>query len=133
MELKVAIGNPRIDGMYVAYVEGIIEPYTKRELLMWVYGVWSYPGSDQKYRGTIYGWIGPLPTPRVSDLVKTYYAIGSKKEGQWAFTDGPIDDIQELLEGGGAKGDYIVQLVEYANSHIKEYRWNHKTSSWRKL
>ena len=28
--------------------------------LLWYEGGWSYCGSDQGYRGTVYGWVGPL-------------------------------------------------------------------------
>lgn len=28
--------------------------------LIWVDGKWGYCGSDQKYRGSVAGWVGPL-------------------------------------------------------------------------
>jgi hypothetical protein len=30
------------------------------KFLMWMDGRWSYPGSDQNYRGDVDGWVGPL-------------------------------------------------------------------------
>lgn len=30
------------------------------EFLMWYNGRWGYCGSDQRYRGVVSGWIGPL-------------------------------------------------------------------------
>jgi hypothetical protein len=53
----------------VAYVEGLIqeragEPKvmkTKKKILLWLRGEWSYLENGSWYRGEIYGWIGPLP------------------------------------------------------------------------
>lgn len=60
--------EPTKDGLYVAYVNPDWKvPYAKRKLLMYLDGKWSYPLSDQNYRDTIYGCIGPLPALRFED------------------------------------------------------------------
>ncbi len=60
--LAINSGNPRNIGLYVAYVDPELDiPYAKKTLLLWIDGKWGYPGSDQNYRGTVHGWIGPLP------------------------------------------------------------------------
>lgn len=30
------------------------------KFLMWFEGRWGYLGSDQRFRGTVFGWVGPL-------------------------------------------------------------------------
>jgi hypothetical protein len=53
--------KPELSGMYVAYIEPDINlPYAKKELLMFLDN-WYFLHSDQKYRGKIYGYVGPLP------------------------------------------------------------------------
>lgn len=37
-------------------VDGLYED----KFLMWFDGRWSHIGSDQRYRGIVAGWIGPL-------------------------------------------------------------------------
>lgn len=60
--LKIQEGDPTINGMYVAYVHpDVTIPYAKKEFLIWIDNRWGYCGSDQWYRGKVYGWIGPLP------------------------------------------------------------------------
>lgn len=60
--MEISVGQPLADGQYVCYVDNRLLPaFTERKILMWFKGQWSYPMSDQTYRGRIYGWIGPLP------------------------------------------------------------------------
>lgn len=48
--------GPSDSGLYVVYTDPEVKiPWAKRLLLMWYDGVWSYPGSDQKFRGNVYG------------------------------------------------------------------------------
>lgn len=54
-------GTPVGPGVYACRVPsenwaGLYED----EFLMWFDGRWTYPGSDQRYRGEVTGWIGPL-------------------------------------------------------------------------
>lgn len=53
--------EPTKNGVYACrvpcnQVDGLYED----EFLMWFDGRWSYIGSDQRYRGRVAGWIGPL-------------------------------------------------------------------------
>lgn len=59
-DIKINKGLPEKFGMYVVYVF-LIKSIIERKLLMFCNDVWFYPSSDQKYRGEILGWIGPLP------------------------------------------------------------------------
>ena len=66
--LEVHDGTPPANGMYVAFVNGeYIETYAARELLMWINGQWGYRKSAERYRGHVYGWIGPLPALPLTD------------------------------------------------------------------
>jgi hypothetical protein len=59
--MNVQEGEPALKGLYVAYVDDEhVTRFAKRTFLMWM-GQWSYPGSDQNFRGHVYGWVGPLP------------------------------------------------------------------------
>jgi hypothetical protein len=61
--MQVEIGDaPASDGLFVCYVDNDMLPaFTERKMLMWFKGEWTYPMSDQGYRGKIYGYLGPLP------------------------------------------------------------------------
>jgi hypothetical protein len=62
-------GTPPKTGIYACRVpfDAMERPENSRlmrdEFLLWYDGRWSYTGSDQIYRGTVLGWIGPLPRP----------------------------------------------------------------------
>jgi hypothetical protein len=57
---------PHAPGLYVAYVDSDFgELLTERILLTWDSKQWHYPMSDTRYRGHVYGWIGPLPIMRL--------------------------------------------------------------------
>lgn len=69
MSELVGEGTPSKPGLYVAYMN----PddlrnfsYAERRFLMWDRG-WFYPSSDQKYRGHVYQWVGPLPALKLED------------------------------------------------------------------
>ena len=54
-------GNPTEVGVYACRVPSQHGRFLLDDkFLMWFSGEWSYPGSDQKYRGDVIGWIGPL-------------------------------------------------------------------------
>lgn len=54
-------GKPAANGVYVAYVSDELQSeYAERLLLTFYEGAWSYPLSDATYRGTVYGWVGPI-------------------------------------------------------------------------
>lgn len=63
--------DPTQNGLYVAYVNDTVMPATaiaaERMLLMWHDSAWFFRLSDQKYRGYVYGWIGPLPVLRLEN------------------------------------------------------------------
>jgi hypothetical protein len=55
-------GTPTFSGVYAVYVDDPdAAQLAKRDFLMWHDGRWSYPHSDQNFRGVVHGWIGPLP------------------------------------------------------------------------
>jgi len=60
--MKISDGEPPRPGLYVAYIsENFQSRFLEKKLLVYYGGSWTYSGSDQKCRGTVYGWIGPLP------------------------------------------------------------------------
>lgn len=52
---------PPQNGWYVAYIDGALPRFALRRLLTWDGSRWFFPGTDQRFRGTVYGWVGPLP------------------------------------------------------------------------
>jgi len=60
--LTEIVGDPTENGMYVAYVDPVMNiPYADKKLLMFINGKWGYRSSSEDYSGCIYGWIGPIP------------------------------------------------------------------------
>ena len=59
--------NPTEPGLYVAYINGKFPNTAEKKLLLYANGVWIYPGSPEKYREQVYGWIGPLPALFLQD------------------------------------------------------------------
>lgn len=54
--------NPTKTGVYACRTPHPIAPnLTEDKFLMWFDGRWAHLGSDQNYRGEVFGWIGPLP------------------------------------------------------------------------
>lgn len=56
------IGLPQQTGVYACRIDdprgsGLVVDI----FLSWFNGQWSYLGSDQRFRGEVHGWIGPLP------------------------------------------------------------------------
>lgn len=53
--------DPDERGVYACRVPSErLEGFHEDKFLMWFSEEWVYPGSDQKYRGEVTGWIGPL-------------------------------------------------------------------------
>lgn len=53
--------DPTENGVYACRVPRVNVPgLYEDEFLMWYDGRWGYLGSDQRYRGEVFGWIGPL-------------------------------------------------------------------------
>ena len=132
---------PEAQGMYVCYIEPFIEGfnYPHKELLMWVGGVWGYPSSDQNCSREIYGYIGPLPSPKITDLYKTNksshkkFAIGTLEDiKHGAFIDGPFNTIQEATNVYGEQGQCI--CVVYTDKDPKFIRvWDHLMNEWKRI
>lgn len=58
MAVEIQSGTPPGDGICACYVDNPALPvFTERKLLMWFRGEWTYPMSDQKFRGVVYGWV----------------------------------------------------------------------------
>lgn len=55
-------------GNYVAYVDNdVTRRFAERKLLHWDGARWFYPLSDQRFRGPVYGCIGPIPSMELHD------------------------------------------------------------------
>lgn len=53
--------DPTESGVYACRVPSEKIPgFFTDVFLMWVEGRWHYIGSDQRYRGDVTGWVGPL-------------------------------------------------------------------------
>lgn len=61
--------QPSGKGVYVAYVNDRVftGKYAEKILLTWDGQSWYYPMSAQRYRGTVYGCIGPLPALELTE------------------------------------------------------------------
>lgn len=54
-------GTPTKVGVYACRIEDPQFPDLKKDaFLFWSEASWWYPGSDQRFRGKLYGWVGPL-------------------------------------------------------------------------
>ena len=70
--VRYNVGSPTETGVYacrvpnqLAYANkvpilGIRPTDVEDKFLMWHEGKWWYLGSDQRYRGPVLGWVGPL-------------------------------------------------------------------------
>jgi len=61
MIIPINFGEPSEQGTYVAYARSAVPGSTERLILVWFEGQWSYPLSDQIFRGDVIGHVGPLP------------------------------------------------------------------------
>lgn len=54
-------GTPTEMGVYAVRVyDEEIDWIVRDAFLLWYEGSWEYLGSDQRYRGEVLGWLGPL-------------------------------------------------------------------------
>ncbi len=55
--------NTENKGVYACRVDNLEmgRPFQKDIFLMWMDGRWYYLGSDQRFRGDVYGFTGPIP------------------------------------------------------------------------
>ena len=129
--MKIEVGNPSQAGMYVCFVEAGVSQYPEKKLLMW-YDGWSYPSSDQKYRGIIYGWIGPLPAPSIHNLkyLHTKYAITNMVGREFdSYKQGVFNTLEEAMECSGDEGDFIWEIS--ADGEKKAIsKWSEKKQDW---
>lgn len=55
-------GDPEETGVYAVRVHDPLLPGFMKDLfLMWMHGKWTYLRSDQRFRGPILQWVGPIP------------------------------------------------------------------------
>lgn len=62
--IEIKEGRPPRNGLYVVYVNDTVDKRAmaaQRRFLMWFDGEWNYCMSDQRFRGHVYGWVGPIP------------------------------------------------------------------------
>lgn len=53
--------DPEQAGVYACRVPDEVTPFVNDIFLSWDEDKWCYPGSDIAYRGSVHGWVGPLP------------------------------------------------------------------------
>ena len=135
--MKIQIGDkPSKYGMYVVY-EDTNMFYARKVLLSYVNNKWSYPSSDQLFRGNIIGYTGPLPSPKVVDLVSAYdkkFAVAKLIDNDmFGLINGPFTSVKELIRNAmGYNGYYIVELFE--NEDPKPIgKWSEKKYKWIKF
>lgn len=137
--MKIILGNtPEKDGMYVVYEDTYLR-FPKKVFLTYLDSKWSYPSSDQKFRGVIIGYIGPMPSPKTSELVgepDVKYAISQMPEGlHGCFKQGPRTLLKDMEDEVGDEGDYIFKLESLPDgeSTSKPVRkWSDKKIAWLK-
>ena len=69
--MAINTGSPVANGVYVAYVDSRVckdFPHPDKVFLAWNDGYWYQRGCTEKYKATVHGWIGPMPTERIVDL-----------------------------------------------------------------
>jgi hypothetical protein len=130
--MNIQNGPPTKIGMYVVYVDAGNSQYPKKELMIWSDGEWSRPGSDQRQRRAIYGWIGPLPSPSTEKLkyrIKKY-AIGTEMGREFgSYKAGIFDTMEQALDEIGDDGDFVYEIS--SDSSVKAVaKWSKKKFDW---
>lgn len=135
--MKINRGEPTKNGVYVCYVE-ISSGYDflEKRLLTWLDNQWSYTGSGENCTAEVYGFIGPLPSPKKKDLVKKKikkFAIGILPDiMHGAFMDGPFDSIKDALDTEGEEGQFIA-TVTIDKAPKLTYSWDEPSFEWKRL
>ena len=132
--MKVQTGTPTKQGMYIIYEGDSFPGLPHKQLMMWINNRWGYPSSTENYRGNVLGWIGPLPTPTLEELVNKgeLYVVYVSMENHGGL-DGPTKDLNELLELDGEKGNVIAKVYEESGVIEYLYKWSPRKSKWRKI
>lgn len=61
--------EPATEGRYLAFVaDDVTKIYARPIVLMWDKGWWYYPTSSVRYSPKVYGWFGPLPVGKLTEL-----------------------------------------------------------------
>jgi hypothetical protein len=134
VKMKIKKGTPPERGMYVAYVDTPLpdSKFLQKKLLMWMDDdEWWYPGSDQKYRGQIYCWIGPLPTPNKESInASVKYMIGTEEGAtKTMYLAGPFDTVKDARKSSGSYKEFIFQ-VKGDGIPKKVAKWNTTKARW---
>ena len=133
--MKIKTGSPSQNGMYIAYVEPAMELsiWPDKMFLSWYEGQWYHRGSDQKYRGEVFGHIGPVPSMRMRDLHKRpdkKFAVAVNEDGMYGcFKHGPFNTVKEATEIIGEEGEYIVTLIIGKDPKVIR-KWSETASTW---
>ena len=138
--MKVNVGTPTQNGMYVIYTAGVFERFPDKMLMTFINGEWGYPRSDQRFRMHVDGWIGPLPNPTMEALTLEQlkkgradagyaYAIGPEAE---KYTDGPFFDLTDLLNHLGNEGEYIFKIDSEGNAKAIR-KWVERKGKWLRI
>lgn len=60
--------EPTTDGIYAVRTPNYDLPgYDKDIFVQLLNGRWTHIGSDQRFRGDIFGWAGPIPRTKAAD------------------------------------------------------------------
>lgn len=130
--MKIQTGIPSKSGTYVAYTDDKNPMYPKKKLLMYVDNKWGYPSSDQMYRGVIFGWIGPLPTPSIENLkykIKKYAITTIMGREFGSYKAGIFDNFDQALDEIAEDGDFIWE-IDVDGSKKALAKWSIKRNDW---
>lgn len=130
--MKIQTGRPEKEGTYVTYIDEGVSSYPEKKLLIWDNIDWWYPCSDQFYRGIVYGWIGPLPSPKIDNLKysKKKYAITTEMGREFdSYKQGIFDTLEEALDCTGDNGDFIYD-INTDGSKYQLAKWSDKKCKW---
>lgn len=129
--MEIQTGIPNESGVYVCYIDLEFKSRFMEKKLFFFHKEsqdWMYLGSDQRFRGVVNCWIGPLPSPTKDDLetsIDVRYAISTKEKAKLgSFKNGPYEFLTQATEQIGDKDDYIFKLVESDCECIRKWSVN---------
>lgn len=132
--MKIETGSPKKKGTYVLYINSGASSHPEKKLFIWDGYVWVYPSSIQSYKGIVYGWIGPLPLPKIDNLRynKKKYAITNEMGREFdSYKQGVFNSLEKAFECVADEGDFIWELnVDGRKKAVG--KWSNKKNKWLK-
>ena len=129
--IEINTGKPDKAGMCVCYIESEVGGYPDKKLLMWFDG-WWYPSSDQKFRGVVFGFIGPIPAPTIVELenMNKQWFIGTSLEAETdSFKRGSFQSIDDAMNQT-AKDGYFIWEKSCNGAMKKVSKWSGEKGKW---